>query len=208
MGKNWQFGQDNQFFAKKKHHKIAYFGVHESGLPDFRRPWTANGWHQVNFKPTPENLGVKRFKLAMWEVGDIKIERTRARNIFYVCTRKLAKKWFFLVKRSVPKNFQWENFSGQVPTESLRTQDSENVYERWVQQIFDPVLPARSWEMPVKCELPAKIGRCSPKPYGHNFQISALKLNQRYFVYIKIPLIQFQGWNMKIVAVRFFVTPF
>ena len=96
-------------------------------------------------------------------------------------------------KLSVPENFQWENFLGQVPTESLRTQDSENVYERWVQQIFDPVLPARSWEMPVKCELPAKIGRCWKKPYGHNFQISALKLNQRYFVYIKIPLIQFQG---------------
>ena len=34
---------------------------------------------------------------------------------------------------------------GQVPTESLRTQDSENVYERWVQQIFDHVLVARSW---------------------------------------------------------------
>ena len=99
----------------------------------------------------------------------------------------------FFVNRSVPENFQWENFLGQVPTESLRTQDSENVYERWVQQIFDPVLPARSWEMPVKCELPAKIGRCWKKPYGHNFQISALKLNQRYFVYIKIPLIQWLG---------------
>ena len=43
-----------------------------------------------------------------------------------------------------------------LPTESLRTQDSENVYERWVQQIFDPVLLARSWEMPVERELPAK----------------------------------------------------
>ena len=74
--------------------------------------------------------------------------------------------------------------------------------------LFDPVLPARSWEMPVERELPAKIGRCYEKPYGHNFQISALKLNQRYFVYIKIPLIQFQGWNMKIVAVRLFGTPF
>ena len=41
--------------------------------------------------------------------------------------------------------FQRENFSGQVPTESLRTQDSENVYERWVQQMFDPVLVGRSW---------------------------------------------------------------
>ena len=34
---------------------------------------------------------------------------------------------------------------GQVPTESLRTQDSENVYERWVQQIFDPISVSRSW---------------------------------------------------------------
>ena len=34
----------------------------------------------------------------------------------------------FFVNRSVPENFQWENFLGQVPTESLRTQDSENVF--------------------------------------------------------------------------------
>ena len=114
-------------------------------------------------------------------------------TFFLEAAREISEKWNFFVKRSVPENFGRENFSGQVPTESLRTQDSENVYERWVQQIFDPVLPARSWEMPVKCELPAKIGRCSPKPFGHNFQNSALSLNQRYFVYIKIPLIQFQG---------------
>ena len=117
----------------------------------------------------------------------------QADGFFYQSDMKIREKGKFFVNRSVPENFQWENFLGQVPTESLRTQDSENVYERWVQQIFDPVLPARSWEMPVKCELPAKIGRCNEKPYGHNFQISALKLNQRYFVYIKIPLIQFQG---------------
>ena len=122
-------------------------------------------------------------------------------------TLTIREKQNFFVNCSVPENFQWENFLGQVPTESLRTQDSENVYERWVQQIFDPVLPARSWEMPVKCELPAKIGRCLPKPFGHNFHISALKLNQRYFDIYEISLIQFQGWNLKIVAVRFFVTP-
>ena len=51
----------------------------------------------------------------------------------------------FWVKRSLPENFQREKFSGLSTTESLRTQDSENVYERWVQQIFDPVLVARSW---------------------------------------------------------------
>ena len=117
----------------------------------------------------------------------------QADGFFYQSDMKIREKGKFFVNRSVPENFQWENFLGQVPTESLRTQDSENVYERWVQQIFDPVLPARSWEMPVERELPAKIGRCVAKPYGHNFQNSALSLNQRYFVYIKIPLIQFQG---------------
>ena len=129
----------------------------------------------------------------MWKVGGIKIESAASRRFFFQSDMKIREKGKFFVNRSVPENFQWEIFLGQVPTESLRTQDSENVYERWVQQIFDPVLPARSWEMPVKCELPAKIGRCNEKPYSHNFQISALKLNQRYFVYIKIPLIQFQG---------------
>ena len=56
----------------------------------------------------------------------------------------------FLDFVQITENFQREIFLGQVPTESLRTQDSENVYERWVQQIFDPVLPARSWEMPLE----------------------------------------------------------
>ena len=93
----------------------------------------------------------------------------QADGFFYQGDMKIREKGKFFVNRSVPENFQWENFLGQVPTESLRTQDSENVYERWVQQIFDPVLPARSWEMPVKCELPAKIGRCSEKLAGHNF---------------------------------------
>ena len=90
-------------------------------------------------------------------------------TFFLEAAREISEKWNFFVNRSVPENFGRENFSGQVPTESLRTQDSENVYERWVQQIFDPVLPARSWEMPVKCELPAKIGRCNEKLAGHNF---------------------------------------
>ena len=57
---------------------------------------------------------------------------------------EISEKWNFFVNHTVPENFQRENFSGQVPTESLSTQDSENVYERWV-QMFDPVLVARSW---------------------------------------------------------------
>ena len=68
-----------------------------------------------------------------------------------------------------PENFQWENFWGKYPWNLYALRIKKNVYERWVQPIFDPVLPARSWEMPVKCELPAKIGRCYEKLAGHNF---------------------------------------
>ena len=98
-------------------------------------------------------------------------------TFFLEAAREISEKWNFFVKRSVPENFGRENFSGQVPTESLRTQDSENVYERWVQQIFDPVLPARSWEMPVKCELPAKkVIRSVPPLSLFPFGIAAFSL--------------------------------
>ena len=66
-------------------------------------------------------------------------------TFFLEAAREISEKWNFFVKRSVPEHFQRENFPGQVPTESLRTQDSENVYERGVQQVFDTVLVARSW---------------------------------------------------------------
>ena len=62
-----------------------------------------------------------------------------------------------LVKRSIPEHFQRENFLGPVPTESLRTHDSENVYERWVQQMFDPALVARSWVSATKWGPLAKL---------------------------------------------------
>ena len=40
---------------------------------------------------------------------------------------EISEKWNLFVNRSVPENFQQEHFSGLVPTESLRTQDSENI---------------------------------------------------------------------------------
>ena len=73
---------------------------------------------QVKCRPTPENLGVWRFKLAIWEVGGIKIERTRACNIFLCLCTEIGEKMIFLVKDFVPENFEQENLSGPVPTES------------------------------------------------------------------------------------------
>ena len=44
-----------------------------------------------------------------------------------------------------------------------------SVDKQWLRGPFDRVLPARSWEMPVKRELPAEIGRCNEKLAGRNF---------------------------------------
>ena len=90
------------FLQQKKHLKIAYFGVHESWFPDFGRPWTPNGWHQVN-------LGVWR-----------NIYTHEPQNFFFVVTQKLVKKCFF-GKTLCTQKFSTGTFSGPVPTESLCT---------------------------------------------------------------------------------------
>ena len=44
-------------------------------------------------------------------------------------------------------------------------------------------LPAQSWEMPVKRELPAKIGRCNEKPSGHNFDFKdEILLRENFYI--------------------------
>ena len=59
-------------------------------------------------------------------------------------------------------------------------QTVQNMYgERGVESLQGRVTAARSW--PLIREEKKYLKRCSEKPYGHNFHISALKLNQRYF---------------------------
>ena len=45
--------------------------------------------------------------------------------------------------------------------------------KNWMRGLFDRVLPARSWEMPVERELAAKLRRRSKKPGGQNFDFGA-----------------------------------
>ena len=80
-------------FVQKKHLKMAYFCLHESGLPDFGRPWTPNRWHQVNFSG--------------W-----------ALILFPPPCTELVKKIIFLMKPSVPENFQQDFFWGSYPRNS------------------------------------------------------------------------------------------
>ena len=57
------------------------------------------------------------------------------------------------------------------------------VDKKWLWGRFDRALPAWSWEMPVKRDLPAKIGRCSKSLGGHNFDFRA-KSSRDFFIYI------------------------
>ena len=133
---------------------------------------------------------------AIGKVCGIKIVGTRARYFFLEAAREISEKQNFFVNCSVPENFQPEIFSGHVPTESLPTQNSENAYERWVQQILDPVLVARSWVSATKMGSVSKIMSRSKKlirpqfskyrlqiesALGHRLWPHAVSFWKRYF---------------------------
>ena len=67
--------------------------------------------------------------------------------------------------------------------------------------LFHCVFPARIWKMPAECKDPAKLGRCWNRRYGHNFQMKPSQWISG-ISYIKIPLIQWLGWILKMVAVE------
>ena len=54
-----------------------------------------------------------------------KLRPRQANGLFYRGETAIGENLHFFIKRSAPNNFQQENFSGGVPTESLFTQDSE-----------------------------------------------------------------------------------
>ena len=59
---------------------------------------------------------------------------------------EISEKWNFFVNHSkIARKFSTGKIFGASTQESLGTQDSENVYERSIQQIFDPVSVGRSW---------------------------------------------------------------
>ena len=85
-------------FCAKKHLKIAFFGGHESGLPDFGRPWT------------PNSLTPGQLQAYPWKIGGMTVQTSYV--TFFPSWHRNSQKSEFLVKRFVP-----ENFSGPIPTE-------------------------------------------------------------------------------------------
>ena len=113
--------------------------------------------------------------------------------LFFHVAMEIREKWKFFVKRSVTVNFQQEKISGQVLTESLSTQDSQYLYERGVETFFDSVVPRRSWKMPVRRQLPAKLGRCCKKLGGHNFNFRAKLWPPKFLQHLRRYF--FLSWN-------------
>ena len=88
---------------------------------------------------THEKIWVKRFKLALWKVGGLKIKGTQARYFFGGDGQGNQGKTELFWESLRTQSFQREKFSGQEPTESFRTQESENLYQRGY-KIFWPCI--------------------------------------------------------------------
>ena len=103
----------------------------------------------------------------MLQVGGIKIESAAGWRIFLQV--EIREKWnFFLLGLQLEKEERY--FDGPlIVIRPLYIREQTPLAEKWLRALFDRVLPAWSWEMPVERELPAKIGRCLPKLFGHNF---------------------------------------
>ena len=91
---------------------MAFFCVHESGLPD-------SGRKTLDTKSS----SVVPLKSYGYDGSNGLYGRSKTSKL----STEIGEKVNFLVKGSVPENFQRKTFLGLVPTESLRTKDSENI---------------------------------------------------------------------------------
>ena len=105
-----------------------------------------------------------------------------------------------------PKNFPVEFF--RASTHGILMHSGFRIsLKRGVEIFFDRVLPARSWEMPVERELPAKIGRCWKKLAGRNFDRRAKSSWEKIFNIYKNFLSGGFRSKVKIVTPELFPTP-
>ena len=97
----------------------------------------------------------------------------QANEFFLQVAMEIREKQKNFVNCSLPEHFQREFSSGEAPQNPYALRVQNMFMKGGVEDHFDRVLPARSWELPVERELPAKIGRCYEKPSGHNFDFRA-----------------------------------
>ena len=143
----------------------------------------------------------------MWKVGGIKIESAAGRQKKNASGDGISWKMEFFCKSLRTRKFSMGKFFG-ASTHGIVTHSG---FRKCIWKVgttnFDPVLPARSWEMPVKCELPAKIGWCYEKPSGHNFDFRTKSSWEKIFnIYRNFLSGGFRS-KVKIVTAQLFATP-
>ena len=92
--------------------------------------------------------GQRRHHLTLGRSGRQTVDTRSIFGVTQFRTRNFAKTENFH-KSLRTRKFSMGKFFAASATKSLCTQDSEYLYERGVQNFFDRVFPARSWEMPV-----------------------------------------------------------
>ena len=90
----------------------------------------------------------------------------QANEFFLQVAMEIREKQKNFVNCSLPEHFQREFSSGEAPQNPYALRVQNMFMKGGVEDHFDRVLPARSWELPVERELPAKIGRCYEKLSG------------------------------------------
>ena len=85
-----------------------------------------------------------------------KLRPQQAAKVFLRADTEISEKRNFFVNRSVPENFQPQNFFGSSSHGILTPHNSINLYERGVLQIFDPFLVVPSRVRATKCDPLAK----------------------------------------------------
>ena len=88
---------------------------------------------------------------AIGKVGGIKIESAAGQQFFLQVAMEIREKWkFFAIRPLVRKRreiFRW----------AIKGEKAGIHSKKWLRALFDSVLLARSWELPVERELPSSI---------------------------------------------------
>ena len=153
--------------------------------------WSVWFWEDVEAKlSTPGQLLGYPWKVwgitvqtSYWEGRwDQNWVRSRPTNFFTKATRKFVKNGnFLLFGLKLENKERYRDGSNGCWNDAHIQGNKCPVDNKWLRGRFDRVLPARSWEIPVERELPAKIGRCSKKLGGHNFDFRAKSFRENFF---------------------------
>ena len=117
------------YFVQKKHLKTPKIMDNFSDRLTLEGAGGRTGDTRSTFGVPLKSLGYKRSNQLLWRLVASKLWVNELHTFFWGTDKEIREKRNFFVNCSLPKNFQWENFSGHAPRKSLRTQHSKNKFK-------------------------------------------------------------------------------